>query len=352
MSLSQYPYRLLARWIADDPQAWVALGDFETRLLSRRLPNVVQPVYISGLARAGTTILTEAVARHPDVATHRYRDFPCILTPYFWHRILSSFDWVPKRAKPQERAHQDGIMVTPQSPEAMEEIIWMAFFKKLHEENRSAVLGADTQNPAFEVFYRAHIGKVLLARKRGRYASKANYNLTRTAYLKRLFPDARFVLVVRHPLAHVASLKAKDALFSERQKRDPKALTHMNQSGHFEFGLNRRLIHTGDNAAMESVQAAFAGGDDWRGWARYWAMIHRYIHTLSAEPGVLVVRHEDLCARPQEKLREIFAHAGLTCDERTLASAASLIREEKPVTLDAQTQDIILQETRSATEWF
>ena len=109
---------------------WIGLGNFETRILSERLDKVpiVKPVYIAGLARSGTTILLELLARHPDVTSHRYRDFPPVLTPWFWNWFVDRAGNGPQAAS--ERAHGDGIDVTAESPEAFEEVIWMAFFSK------------------------------------------------------------------------------------------------------------------------------------------------------------------------------------------------------------------------------
>ena len=45
----------------------------------------------------------------------------------------------------------------------------------------------------------------MLCRRAERIVCKNNYNITRIAYLARLFSDARFVLAVREPVDHVAS---------------------------------------------------------------------------------------------------------------------------------------------------
>ncbi len=353
MNLQHYPYQLLAKWIADDPEAWIALGNIETRMLARNLLPVASPVYVTGLARAGTTILTEAIASHPEIATHTYRDFPCIFTPYIWNRLLGVFDWVPHRSAPQERAHKDGIMVTPQSPEAMEEALWMAFFKQLHDENHPAVLGPQTSNPAFAAFYREHIQKLLHVRKKPRYAAKANYNITRIAYILSLFPDAQFVIVVRHPEALVWSLYQKDILFCAEQERDPATLTHMDRAGHFEFGKHRTLIHTGDDAAIASIQTCFADGDDIRAWARYWAMMHAYIKRVSSvSPNILIVRHEDLCQAPHAKMQEIFTHCQLDYNDAMLNASAGNLREAKMPTLSEEVRAVICEETKSAAQAF
>jgi hypothetical protein len=135
---------------ARHPHFWIALGNLESRLLRERLAHVAieKPLYIAGLARSGSTILLELLARHPQLASHRYRDFPPLFTPWSWNWFVDHAG--ARRQTPTERAHGDGIAVTAESPEAFEEVLWMAFFKHLHDPAHSAVLDAHTSNPAFE----------------------------------------------------------------------------------------------------------------------------------------------------------------------------------------------------------
>jgi hypothetical protein len=166
------------------PRFWIGLGNLESRVLAERLSDIPidRPIYIAGLARSGTTILLELLAEHPDLASHRYRDFPPVLAPWFWNRFIDRAASRPQDAS--ERAHGDRIEVTPESPEAFEEVIWMAFFDRLHDPDASAVLDAETGNEEFEAFYRDHIRKMLLIRGGKRYLSKANYNVSRLLYLQ------------------------------------------------------------------------------------------------------------------------------------------------------------------------
>ncbi len=128
-------------------------------------------MYVAGLARSGTTILLEQLAAHPAVASHRYIDYPPVLTPYWWNRWLSLVPQSQGAAK--ERAHKDGIVVTPQSPEAFEEMLWMVFFRDTHDPRQSSVLGREASHPAFERFYDEHLRKLLAVRGRQRYLAKA-----------------------------------------------------------------------------------------------------------------------------------------------------------------------------------
>src|SRR5690606_5543850 len=185
---------------------------------------VEKPVHVTGLARSGTTILLELLARHPEAATHRYRDFPPVLVPWMWNRFLAYA--ARGDAVATERAHGDRIMITPESPEAFEEA---------------------ARHPEFEAFYRDHVRKLLLVRGGRRYVAKGNYNVTRLGYIRTIFPDARFVIPVRDPVWHIASLMRQHERFAGEGARDERVRRHMRRSGHYEFGLDRRPIHTGDD---------------------------------------------------------------------------------------------------------
>ena len=311
---------------------WIGLGNFETRILSERLDKVpiVKPVYIAGLARSGTTILLELLARHPDVTSHRYRDFPPVLTPWFWNWFIDRAGNGDEAAS--ERAHGDGIDVTPESPEAFEEVIWMAFFSSLHDPEVSAVLNDETTNEEFANFYKDHIRKLLLLRGGRRYLSKANYNLTRLRYLLRLFPDARFLLPVRDPVWHVTSLMRQHQRFCIEHERDDRLKRHMSRSGHFEFGLDRRPINSGDAETTRKVLSLWSEGREVEGWAVYWADLYGHV-AASLENGealrraTRVVDYDRLCNEPAQTMELVLEHCELENGGVNLpAEAARTIR--------------------------
>ena len=308
-------------------RTWVRLGNLESRLLSERLNSVAieKPIYIAGLARSGTTILLELLSRHPHLASHRYRDFPPVLTPWFWN-------WFVDRAGTgdegtSERAHGDGIDVTPESPEAFEEVIWMAFFPQLHDPEVSSVLTADTAHEEFEQFYRDHIRKLLLLRGGQRYLCKANYNLTRLGYLLKLFPDARFLLPIRDPVWHIASLMRQHERFCGEHRRDDRLRRHMSRAGHFEFGLDRRPINSGNPEATREVRELWEKGNEVEGWALYWTDLHGRVADQLERDGALraatmVVDYEMLCRRPGSVMSEVLTHCDLHPGEIDLVAEA------------------------------
>lgn len=329
---------------------WQKLGDLESSSHRAELDAIPidRPIYVAGLARSGSTILLELLAEQPGVATHRYRDFPPIFTPLFWNRAFAHV--YRSDAPPAERAHKDRILVTPDSPEAMEEVLWMRFFKDAHTTNTSQVLNQNTRNAAFEQFYTDHVRKILLVRGGRRYLSKGNYNLTRFAYLQKLFPDARFIVPVRDPRWHIASLMKQDRLFRAEETRDPRILKHMQRVGHYEFGLDRRAVNAGDTAAALEIERLWRDGQEVRGWARLWSTLYGFVldqAQASPELAVLLVRYEDLCDRPQETLTAAFAHAELPLTPEAAATMSS--RLSKPTYYDpgfsAEDEAVIAEET-------
>jgi len=305
----------LGAWIERQPALWRSLGNWESRLLRERLTDIRidRPIYICGLARSGTTILLTLLAEHASTATHRYRDFPALFTPWAW-------DWFLARAASSsepthERAHGDGLMVSADSPEAFEEVIWSAFW---HTEASLAggVLDRSHHRPEFEAFYTDHLRKLLLLRSGSRYLAKGNYNLTRLRYLNRLFPNARFIILVREPLWHIASLMRQHQRFCASHAADARGRRYMRRAGHFEFGLDRRPIDTGD-PRVANVLYLWRSGRELDGWALYWTLIHDYLaQTLAEDEGVrsasLVVRYEDFCANPAQLLTKILDHCELS----------------------------------------
>lgn len=323
-----------ARFFAASASFWKKLAGFESTVLREDIAAVPieQPIYIAGVPRAGSTLLTELLAEHPAVTSHRYSDFPNIFTPY-WR------NWLAERTRrhagqPVERAHRDRIRVTRESPEAVEEVIWMQFFDALHDVDASQVLGKTTTNPAFELFYRDHIRKLLRVRGASRYLAKGNYNATRLAYLHKLFPDARFIVPVRDPVGQVASLVKQDRLFRQASAEDPRVPRQLAMSGHCEFGPDKRAVHAGDDETTRRIIDEWASGRDVAGWARYWSSVYaRVLDTLEHEDSlrraVRLVHYKTLCHEPEATIRVLLSHCRLETGafEDTLRRYATHISE-------------------------
>jgi hypothetical protein len=273
-----------------------------------------QPIYITGVPRSGTTVLTELIASHPQVTSHRYSDFPNVHTPY-WRNWLADRSRRPP-ARPVERAHRDRIRVTTESPEAVEEVLWREFFPRLRNRSGDQWLDADTRNPAFERFYRDHIRKLLLVRSCSRYLAKGNYNLTRMGYLHSLFPDARFIVPIRNPIDQVASLIKQDRLFRRLADEDPRVPGQLHRSGHDEFGPGRRSVLLDGDDRTRQIDKLWDEGRDVEAWAWYWTTLYQHLlDRIENDPGladaVLVLRYEDLCRSPAPTVSDALDHLDL-----------------------------------------
>jgi hypothetical protein len=307
---------LQSRFFAATRGAWQRLGNLESAAVREEMEAIPirQPVYVSSLARAGTTIVTEMLERHPALTSHHYSDFPNVWTPYWRNYLLQR----SRRNAPQaeERAHGDRIMISADSPEAVEEILWMHFFPESHIAGQDNTLGPQINRPRFERFYRDHIRKLLAVRERSRYLAKGNYNVARFAYIRKLFNDARFLVPYRNPVDHIASLVKQHRLFLREHEQDPRVGRQLALSGHFEFGPFRKAVHFGNDEDWRAVNRAWDAGREVEGWALYWAQTYRFLlRQLMADEALrascLLFAYESLVRDSEAVIDRILAHCEL-----------------------------------------
>ena len=268
-------------------------------------------------------MLLEWLNAMPGFTAHRYSDFPMLWTPYWWNRLLAKLP--ATRSEPVERAHRDRIRVTRDSPEAFEEPIWAHFFP-YDPAVRSDVMDAQSVHPQFERLFRAHLSKLVGARLAKRYVGKGNYNALRIGYLGRIFPDARFIVPVRHPLAQVASLLKQDRLYAEAPMR---TLRHIAARGHHEFGSMQRLIRVDADQAAAAEAARNQGrfADAWLlQWLAVYGHVERLCEATTLSSRLCVVPYESLCARPEATLLRLLDVIDVDLADRAASEAA--IRNE------------------------
>ena len=125
-------------------------------------------------------------------------------------------------------------------------------------------LAANYVNPAFEAFYCDHLRPKLLHLRAGRRIALAgNYLISRLGYLRRVFPDARFVVLVREPTGHIiASLMRQHRIFSAAQRSGRVCAITLPPSAISNSGLDRAPINMGDDGEIAAIQARWAEGDE------------------------------------------------------------------------------------------
>lgn len=309
-------YSAVDRWVhafafASAP-VQVACSRLEDRMFRRRIAavKVARPVFITALPRAGTTVLLNLCATQPEFVTHTYRQMPFLFTPLWWDAFTRRF-----RAAdvPQERAHGDGLLVSADSPEALEEMLWLEYWPEHYAEDRVIPWPPEEAQAGFEPFFRQHMRKLAALQSRAgrsaysaeferRYISKNNANLGRVRWLAQAFPSARFLIPFRPPLQHAASLLQQHLNFMRIHAEDPFARLYMAGVGHFDFGANLRPIDFGgwrpqDGPGADPRQLEF--------WLRYWIAAYRDVATLSAGDRVRFVRFHRLCQEPRQGLAEL-----------------------------------------------
>lgn len=252
-----------------------ALGELESDVLmrGRETPAAGREVFITGLPRAGTTLLLELLYRTGEFCSFTYRHMPFVLAPLLSGRASLAG---ARAGRAIERAHGDGMRVSLDSPEAFEEVLWLTYLRdRIVAERTLEPLTSAMVSTEFENAFRATIQKLLAERDRGtgvRYLSKNNANVSRLGVLSRLFPDGSILVAFREPLAHIASLMRQHARFSAAHASDAFARRYMAWIGHFEFGQNFRPINFAgwlDGRAIDPEPTA-----DF--WLRYWTVAYRH----------------------------------------------------------------------------
>lgn len=321
----EVPYSPLDKALHDfafaSPERQIRLGALETRLYRRIDPETAKrPVFITSLPRAGTTIMLEGLTGLPDFASATYQHMPFTLSPLLWGGFSRTFR---KAGDKSERAHGDGIKVGMDSPEAFEEMLWMAFWPKHYAGRHITPWTPEDRNPEFEAFFRTHMAKIVATTPGAlRYISKNNANIARLGLLEELFPDASIVIPIRNPRAQVRSLLAQHLRFADLHAREPFARRYMEGIGHFEFGKALRPIAF----AAPRMDVPTAEHTDF--WLRYW--IDAYQHVLAtAGPQTVFVDHDALCAEPGLFLPELATAIGLE-DQNSVARIAEIFRAPRP----------------------
>jgi Sulfotransferase family len=242
-------------------------------------------VFVTGLARAGTTILLRELYASGQFGSLLYADMPFVLAPNLWAGISRG---ARRPFAAIERDHGDGIAVNLDSPEAFDEVFWRIFYGKSYIRDD----GLLPHRPSAQAIsrYRDHIRLVLRRRAKSRYLTKCNNNILRLGTLAGAMPDCTFLLVIRAPLTHADSLLRqhhRSAQSTDRFRRD-----YVRWLAHHEFGIDHRPF-------------LFAGrpvGDpnEFDYWLATWLACYLALEPIvEAYPNVWVIPYERICSEPQ-----------------------------------------------------
>ncbi|MES9884954.1 MAG: sulfotransferase [Sedimenticola sp.] len=242
-------------------------------------------VFISGLARAGTTVLMRRFYATGLYRSLTYQDMPFVLAPNLWNRIAS----ISKRElKTIERAHGDSLLVNADSPESLDEVFWRVF-------SGNEYISASYLKPHYPLSdiidkYRHYVSAILYSGRPScdRYLCKNNNNILRLSAINQAFPDALILIPFRDPIQHAFSLLRQHIRFSEIQEKSDFSLSYMNWLVHHEFGLDHRPFQFNTNLASKRL----INNLDY--WLELWCNTYDWLEKSKPDSAIFVC-YEELC---------------------------------------------------------
>jgi hypothetical protein len=297
-------------------------------------------LFITGLARAGTSILLRILYSSGCFATQSYRDMPFVLAPQLWRRISGRHRLTAGSA---ERAHKDGLEIGFDSVEAFEEVFWLTHAKDLYVRDDHLAAHAVDEDLCAE--FRDYVAVVIAAQRdpaAKRYLSKNNNNVLRLPGLARALPAIHIVVPFREPYQHARSLLRQHQLFSESQTTDRFMRRYMGWLGHYEFGLDYRpFMFDGEPPRVCARDASTIDH-----WLESWTRVYRGV-LATAPNNVVFWDYDAFCADPQDTLAKLAARIDL--EGQIDRNAAAEIRPPRPYETGKMPDGSIL---RSAQETY
>ncbi len=282
----------------------------EDRLLSKSATEPgAPPIFITSLARGGTTALLNAFHSISGVATHKYRDMPFLTAPGIWNQLAGG---KRRSVKRHQRAHGDGLEIDLDSPEAFEEVIWKMFWPEKFRGDSIVPWGPEDRKAEAEQFFKRHMMKIIRVRQTQgeepaegiwRYCSKNNANIARILHLKETFPGSQIIVPIRRPESHAASMLRQHENFLKLQAQDEFIQRYMRDIGHFEFGrIHKPIQFPGfDTGTYDPATPDY--------WLAYW--VAAFAEALKHSDHCFFVLQDDLRSAPNNTMTRLCETLGL-----------------------------------------
>ncbi len=303
------PYALKKKIMAEMQKSYVTmhlpsaveapLSVLEETLYGSGLDSIAieKPVFIVGCHRSGTTVLYEALAKHPDLVFLTNASALLPRLPILSNAVADLFSL---DAVKEERFLKDGIDFTYATPsEGIR--VW-----ELHApEGGDYCLDESYSNPVLEQYLKQTIKKHLKYFKGKRFINKNPDNSVRMRYLNKLFPDACFINIIRDGRAVCASLLKVREIAADF------------------FGAEHRHATSG-----VKVKAWSEIEEQWRTdpitsigmlWREVVETVERDRHHIAPE-RYMELRYEDFVTEPFDHLKQMVEFCGLNWDKSVEAA--------------------------------
>ncbi len=256
-----------------------------------------QVIFISGLARSGTTSLLNHLVNAQVGHSLSYQDLPFLFMPNL------SATWRTKKmaSAPMERAHGDHILINEDSPEAIDEIFWKNQLANSYIKERQLVLHELSEEDIIE--YRHFIQLHLAKSSRKIYLTKNNNSILRLNSLaNQSILSTRFIFTIREPYSHARSLWKQHIQFAKIHQNDTFSRAYFNSLGHHEFGLTLKSFDLGNKELNALLNTLDPMELDY--WLVSWLNYYQYLFSQYSDKWLLV-DFQDLCLNPNELMQTI-----------------------------------------------
>ncbi|MBN1187060.1 MAG: sulfotransferase [Bacteroidales bacterium] len=283
--------KLLHRMILDNYNISRSLFGLEKTLFKKKAKKQYKDfVIVSGLARGGTTALTNLLHETGQFHSLSYDNMPFLLSVNIWRKIYH-----PKKSKLRERAHGDNILFGYDTIEALEEYFFKVFLKDKFIQTSTL-----TEHEIDETTYNSYLTYQNLISKSNTdttYLAKNNNLILRYKSLREYNPGFKIILIFRSPVTHAYSLLNQHRRFSIMQKENSFALEYMNWLGHHEFGLNHKVF---DLKSMDLRKRYEDTSINY--WIAVWISYYTHILSMVGDKSLLLIDYADLCSSPGDLL--------------------------------------------------
>ena len=237
-------------------------------------------IFVTGLARAGTTVLMRNIYSSKEFASLTYDDMPFVLTSNLWNLFKK------EEIKYQERSHGDGILVNQSSPEAFDEVFFRAFCSKDYIFQDKLIKHKLDNNILNEFIKFQNL--IIHRYKKKRYLSKNNNLILRISSLCKELNSSEFIIIYRDPLAHSSSLLTQHKRFLNSDKFTKN---YMKWLGHHEFGITHKPFE------LENEYSKLTDKMSINYWLCKWIEYYSHVLDLVRDgcKNIILVSYEELC---------------------------------------------------------
>lgn len=264
----------------------------------------VKKIFITGLARSGTTALLNQIFAMDEIASIQYKHMPFVLSPRL-SKIISKYIISSTQELKKERLHGDNIYISHNSPECLDEPFWIKENNKYFKEplNSKTILTKDSIDA-----YGYFLDKHALMQGKKYIVIKNNNNHIRILKLANHLRNSIFIVLFRNPINQSLSLLNTHKRISGFQKKDKYIIEYMNLVGHREFGINQ-IYFKYDEFSLEKLQNSCPeGNSSINYWIQSWINTYGWLSNINVKENknIFFVSYEDLCLKNNSILNKIF----------------------------------------------